>query len=80
MNTATSYSDGNNYDYLNRVPLIIVQKPGFGRQEYRLQHTVGILRLYSCRNLLADFTQKEAGPVGFEPTVFGSEGRRLNPC
>lgn len=22
----------------------------------------------------------EAGPVGFEPTISGSEGRHLNPC
>ena len=24
--------------------------------------------------------QNEAGPVGFEPTISGSEGRHLNPC
>jgi hypothetical protein len=26
------------------------------------------------------FVLGEAGPVGFEPTISGSEGRHLNPC
>ena len=60
----------------------------FNRQDYHPPYEfvnyTSAFHKYLCSDSCGTCTQigsgLVAGPVGFEPTVFGSEGRRLNPC